>query len=100
MSATEFPAGSRWRRRDRKRVTVILYGEAGGIVTFRGAEDDQPMTETAASFARRFERIEHPEAPKQERETCPESKGEGWAIPKSQFDDGVRCSACKGRGLV
>jgi DnaJ-class molecular chaperone len=90
----EFPAGSRWRNRHNK-ATVLVYGEAGGHVSYRTAKSETPFVRSVESFRANFERIEHPEAP-----PCPKCKGDGWAIPKSQFDDGVRCTTCGGRGHV
>jgi hypothetical protein len=61
----EFPAGSRWRHR-LARFSVLVYGEAGGIVSYcmphHGDEFMRAMR--ADQFRARYERIEHPEAPK------------------------------------
>ena len=31
---------------------------------------------------------------------CRSCDGEGWVIPRSQFDDGVRCRDCRGTGIA
>ncbi len=36
----------------------------------------------------------------EKRVLCPKCEGDGWAIPRSPFDDGVRCARCNGAGLI
>jgi hypothetical protein len=64
VSEKPFPPGSRWRSRGVFRCSVIVYGEAGGVVTYRWARGNAVHTRTVDEFLKHFDPIPHPEEPR------------------------------------